>query len=533
MAFRGRASRDVAGLLLLVLLLVAVGTLVLAAGRDPWDPDETRYLQITREMLDRENPFLLTFDGEPYSDKPPLYFWAMAPLVAVLGPTSALAGMLPALLAFLLLPVAVARLGRNLDLDVVTGRWGGFLAVTMFLPALVAGGCRMDLPFTLLIVLALAELGRLANHRTRTALPFWVLTGLAVLTKGPLAIILPLLAAAPLLRDHRLRRRLFSLRSVAAGVAVVAVWLVPAAIAGGREWFMDAVVHQSAGRAVASFAHREPWWYHLGTVPLGLIPWSFAVLAALTRLATQRHALAGAGRLLLHFPVATILLLSAISGKTLLYPLPLYPVVALAAAWWILDDPGAPSRRLVLGLAGALGLLLAAGHLLVLAPHRDLALEGFARWAPAIGMAIPSLAALALAGAGAGLAAARAAALVVPLFIALVLPAIGPGMNRLLSLRPFAEAYLDLAPDEPKGYAYAKIQPGFILFTGRPFVRLDRPSQLWHAVDAGHAVAIEQKTFRRLPAHVRARLPVRARVPYRHTEILIVRSPAGPGTPGK
>ncbi len=526
MSLPHRGSRDVAGVLLVVLLLVVVGTVTLAVNRDPWDPDETRYLEITHEMLERGNPFLLTFNGEPYSDKPPLYFWAMAPLVALLGPDSALAGMLPALFAFLLLPMAIARLARSVELDVVTGRWGALIGVTMLLPAVVAGGCRMDLPFAVILVLALSELGCLVSGRRRSAVGFWLLVGVGILTKGPLALILPLAGAAPLLRDRAFRHRLFMPTAVGAGLVVVAVWLVPAALLGGKAWFLDAVVHQSAGRAVASFAHREPWWYHLATVPLGLIPWSFVVLGAITRLTTQRHALAGAGRLLLYFPVATMLLLSVISGKTLLYPLPLYPVVALAAAWWILDDPGAPSRRLVLGLAGLLGLGLAAAHLLFLAPHRDLALHGLARWAPAAGLALPSLAALILAAVGAGLAAVRAAALIVPMFTALVLPAIGPGMNRLLSLRPFAEAYTSIAPGEARGYAFAKVQPGYVLFTGRPFTLLERPSQLRHTIAAGRAVAIERKTFSRLPAHVRSALPVRARIPYRHTEILILAPPA-------
>ncbi len=518
-------SHRVAGVLTAALLLTVCGLAILTAERTPWDPDEARYLQVTHEMIERGNPFLLTFNGKPYSDKPPLYFWVMMPFVALLGPESALAGMAPALLSFLLLPWAVSVLARSLDLDVMTGRWGGLLATTSLLPALLAGGCRMDLTFSLLAVLALAALARAISGRARTSRAFWLLVGLAILTKGPLGLLLPLLAAFPLLGDRSARRRVLAPSSVLLGLAVVGAWLIPATAFGGTSWFMDAVVHQSAGRAVDSFAHREPWWYHLATIPAGLIPWSFVILAALTRLAGQRHMLGGAGRLLLYFPVATILLLSAVSGKTLLYPLPLYPVAALAGAWWLLDDPDAPSRRTAVVLAGGLGLLLAAAHAFFLAPHPDIGLSGAARWIPAAAVAAPSLFAILAGIAGAGLAAVRAVALTVPLFIASCVTLIGPGMNGLLSLKPFGQAYESASPAGVSGgFAYGKLQPGFLLFTGRPFTVLETPSELLATARSGAVIAVERKTFLRLPDPVRKELDPVTQVPYRHSAILIVRA---------
>lgn len=518
-------SHRVSAVLTAALLLTVCGLAILTAERSPWDPDETRYLQVAHEMIERGNPFLLTFNGEAYSDKPPLFFWVMIPFVALLGPKSALAGMAPALLSFLLLPWAISVLARSLDLDVMTGRWGGLLATTSLLPALLAGGCRMDLSFSLLIVLALAALARAISGRARTSRAFWVLVGLAVLAKGPLGLLLPLLAAIPLLRDRSARRRVLAPSSVLLGLAVIGAWLIPATAFGGTSWFMDAVVHQSAGRAVDSFAHQEPWWYHLATVPAGLIPWSFVLLAALTRLAGQRHMLAGVGRLLIYFPVVTIVLLSAISGKTLLYPLPLYPVAALAGAWWLLDDPDAPSRRTAVVLAGCLGLLLAAAYAFFLAPHRDIGLSGAARWIPAAAVAAPSLFAILAGIAGAGLAAVRAVALVVPLFIASCVTLIGPGMNGLLSLKPFGQAYEPNSPaGASHGFAYAKLQPGFLLFTGRPFRLLETPEELLAAANSGAVIAVERKTFLRLPNPVREELESMTQVSYRHSAILVVRA---------
>src|SRR5262249_46809437 len=40
-----------------------------------FEPDESRYAQIPREMLQRGDPIVPTLQGEPYLDKPPLFYW--------------------------------------------------------------------------------------------------------------------------------------------------------------------------------------------------------------------------------------------------------------------------------------------------------------------------------------------------------------------------------------------------------------------------------------------------------------------------
>jgi len=517
--------RSPSSLLVAAVLLVSLAVTVLAARRAPWDPDETRYLQVTHEMLERGNPFLLTFGGEPYSDKPPLFFWLLAPAVALLGPRSAVAGILPSLLAYLLLPVALARLGRAMSLAPFTASWGALLTATALLPALLAGGCRMDLLFTLLVTVALAHLVRALDGERAAGRRFWLWTGLAVLAKGPLAVALPLLAAAPaLLHDRGARRAVLAPSAWLPGLGVIASWLVPAAIMGGREWLLATVVHQSAGRMVASFAHREPWWYHLATLPGTLLPWSPLVLVALIRLLTQPHALRGGPRVVVYFPVATVAFLSLLSGKTLLYPLPMFPAACLVTAHWLAERPPRLAGRLALAAGGLLGLALAAGLAFWVAPHPDFRLEGPARWMPAVAVAAPALAALVLALGELLEDATRALALVVPAFAVAALPVVGTGFDRLLSLEPLGEAYLAaMPPGQGEGVAYGRLQPGYLLFTGMRFRLVATPAALESELDAGRVVVGDARAFAGLPERVRATLETVAEIPYRHSRLLIVR----------
>ena len=64
------------------------------------------------------------------------------------------------------------------------------LALTALLPALLSGGCRMDLLFAVWCTLALERLVRLADHPVdkRSHLILWLWVALAVLTKGPLVL---------------------------------------------------------------------------------------------------------------------------------------------------------------------------------------------------------------------------------------------------------------------------------------------------------------------------------------------------------
>ena len=61
-----------------LFIILAVGTLLFLfnlGGRDLWEPDETRYAVVAREMVQRGNWILPHLNGDIYAEKPPLFFW--------------------------------------------------------------------------------------------------------------------------------------------------------------------------------------------------------------------------------------------------------------------------------------------------------------------------------------------------------------------------------------------------------------------------------------------------------------------------
>ncbi|NOZ79124.1 MAG: hypothetical protein GXP48_08095 [Acidobacteria bacterium] len=521
------------GFLGLVICLVIAGTLWASLSRDPWDPDETRYLEVTREMIRSGNPFFLRFNGDAYTDKPPLFFWTLAPFVLLFGADSAFAGMLPSLLAWLLLGLATRRIARAGRLPLGVIEWAPPMVMTALLPALLAGGCRMDMLFALWCALALERLVRLADPREAPRahhLYFWLWIALGIMTKGPLALVFPLLSLVFLGRNGWFTfKRVLRGWGPALALVIVGAWLGPAALTGGKAWLDTIVIHQSAGRIASSFAHQAPWWYHLATIPLTLMPWSLLVLAGMIAAFSRFQTLGAGARLIAVYPFAGLIFLSVLSGKTFLYPLPLFPAACIVAAWWLIGSPEHTAQRVVLGLSGTLPVVLGLGIIFIIGPMPDMALAPWQRLLAGGVLVLPVLASIMAVLLGRIKAATALLALTIPLFVFAGLPQIVPPFNRLLSLSPFAAPYAaaDTAPSKP-GLAYGRFEPGFVLYSDRPFTVLKTVPQLADALASGRAVAINIKTAHRIQRETGLRWAVAAVVPYRHTKILIIRRHSEP-----
>src|SRR4030042_1014783 len=62
-----------------ILLVFCSLLFILGIGRwDLWNPDEPRYAQVAKEMVDRGDWVLMHVNGNTYVDKPPLFFWLIA-----------------------------------------------------------------------------------------------------------------------------------------------------------------------------------------------------------------------------------------------------------------------------------------------------------------------------------------------------------------------------------------------------------------------------------------------------------------------
>src|SRR6478672_2938213 len=96
-----------------VAMAIALVVAPLVANAPLFDPDEGLHAAIAQEMVQRGDYVTPTFRGEPFLDKPILFFWAEAASLRLFGHNAA-AVRVPPLLFGLFGMVAVALLGRAL-----------------------------------------------------------------------------------------------------------------------------------------------------------------------------------------------------------------------------------------------------------------------------------------------------------------------------------------------------------------------------------------------------------------------------------
>jgi 4-amino-4-deoxy-L-arabinose transferase-like glycosyltransferase len=356
-----------------ILLLAAVLALGFDLGGYPlFDPDEGRNAEVAREMAQTNDYILPRLDGLPYLDKPVVYFAAAAAMMELLGPTET-AARLPAYLFTIATAVVIIWFARR--------RWGrdaGWLAavalVTMPLVLAYARTTIFDSALAFCTTLAI-----LAFWDDRPVLA-WAAIGLGAITKGPVAILVPLITLIPYsLITGRSLRRVFTLAGLGAFALVALPWFVAISIRI-PEFPHYVFVRETFERVTTTRFHRTaPFWYYLPIVPVAAFPWIVPALARWKNwrwawLARRVNAEAQDTILLVCWVVGPLLFFTLNQSKLPQYVLPLMPPFALAAA-----------RVLTRGAAHELGGGLGAGRRVyaVIAGILGVALVSLTLWLPA------------------------------------------------------------------------------------------------------------------------------------------------------
>ena len=324
-------------------LAVFAGALLLflagLPGRDLWHVDESRYAEVARVMAlpgaDRLVPHL---NGRVYPEKPPGFFWAVALAHGALGLDLPLAAKLPSVLGAALAVLAVFGVARRLYGPSASLAAALALACTMGLGGL-ARRAQLDAfltGFTTLAIWAWVE-GAFAARRPAARRACYAgaccLAGLGVLVKGPVALMVP---GAAILAQRLWQAGPRALRSpwlVAAPLLAllpVALWLAVATADAGRGYFDTIVLGRAIGHALGHKDKVRPFWFYLGVFPVGALPWTFLLPAAVLAFARWRRAAEqAADRFALAWLLVPLALFSVFPAKRNLYLTPVYPALAL------------------------------------------------------------------------------------------------------------------------------------------------------------------------------------------------------------
>ena len=303
-------------------------------------PDEGRYADIARSMLNAADWVTPRLNGIKYLEKPPLQYWATAGTFALFGVDEWTARLWPALTGFLgivLTAFAGFRLAPNspwlLTASAVAGCWGYFL-----------GAQFLTLDMGLTFFLTAAMLGFAMSRRADISLRAehgwmvltWAAMACAVLSKGIVGIVIPglvLLTYVAIERDGSLLRRLHWVPGLVVFGAILLPWFILVQ-ERNPEFFDFFFIREHFERYWLPQHHRPgPWWYFIPVLLVGLLPWTPSIPAACAR-AWRASAPPGfkLDRFLVIWAGVVIVFFSASHSKLPGYVLPAVPAILLLFA---------------------------------------------------------------------------------------------------------------------------------------------------------------------------------------------------------
>ena len=365
-------------------------------GPPLWDEDEPRNASCSLAMRHSGDWVVPTFNGRLRVEKPALVNWVHLAGFAVAGPNETGARLGSALLT-LGTCLLTWQIGTLLFRPEV-GMWAGIVMATCLWTGVTGRAATPDAPLAFFTTLALwlfargasANCGRLRDAPVRlprmVALGIGGVCGLAVLTKGPIGLVLPLVAFGGFAwwqtvidpgRQGTWLERLPSATAsawqgirplvIAAAAGIVAVpWYALVTVRTDGAWLHEFLLVHNLGRFAAPMEGHSgsAILYYPLVLLVGLFPWSMASgligRHALLTIGQQGETAAGM-RLMAAWIAAWLIPFSLAGTKLPGYIWPAYPAVACGIALFIADWIRSPSRSTDGWMRWAWGFLIVSG----------------------------------------------------------------------------------------------------------------------------------------------------------------------------
>ncbi len=342
-----------------ILLVFCSVLFILGVGRwDLWNPDEPRYAQVAKEMVERGDWILMHVNGNAYVDKPPFFFWLIALSSFLWQGFTSFSVRFPSAFLSTLTVLLTFFLGKKLY-DSRIGFLSAVVLATSFEFAYLSTRANIDATLTFFTTASLlcfiqwykysspppASLPqeekqggrensvRSGNRRNLLIYGFYIGMAFATLAKGPVGFILPLLVSLVYLsvqKDWKAMKRMRLLTGMLLLIVIVLSWYLPAVLKGGQTFLNETLLHQTIVRFAKGTSHVRPIYYYFANFPVDFLPWFLFLPGAIAYgLSKRREGISKDFLFLLVWFVVIFLFFSFSKGKRAIYLLPLYPAASL------------------------------------------------------------------------------------------------------------------------------------------------------------------------------------------------------------
>ena len=272
-------------------LIVAIAALLFIPGLGAvhlFDWDEINFAEIAREMLVTGDWLQPRIDYLPFHEKPPLFIWFQAISMSVFG-VNEFAARLPNAFCGILTLLVLFRIGTRLKNETFGALWT-LAYIGSILPHLYFRSGIIDPWFNLFIFLGLDQFIQLVSAErkrgAKQASLSGLFLGLAVMTKGPVGVLVPGITIAIFWVLNKFRSIVHWRSIITVSVTVLAtisIWAVVDYAKNGPEFMIGFFWRQVAMLTTEDAGHGGFFGYHFVVLLIGCFPASLFAIQEMIR----------------------------------------------------------------------------------------------------------------------------------------------------------------------------------------------------------------------------------------------------------
>jgi len=306
-------------------------------------PDEVFYVQTAKEMLANNTWMTPILFDSPQFEKPVFIYWLLRSAFLIFGINSFSVRFFPALFGFIGI-ITVYFFAKLLFKEEKKAFLSSLVLLSSCLYIGLARTVFTDMVFSVFILLSLFSFycGYLDQRRKGLGiLFFFIFSALAVLTKGPLGLIIPLAIIVVFLILARRIKFIFckyTLWGLVIFSAIALPWYILMTVKYGNGFIHEFFYNDHYRRLIVAEHRRHDTWYFYPLTTLGcMFPWSFFVITALFYFFRSKNLTNTSNLFLACWIVVTFFIFQIARSKLTSYIFPLFGGLAIISGGFIYD----------------------------------------------------------------------------------------------------------------------------------------------------------------------------------------------------
>lgn len=320
------------GIFILFTLIAAFLFLHLDGGRPFATPDEARYVEIPREMVEKNDFITPRLNAMKYFEKPPLFYWVQAAVQKCFGMSEGV--MRVSIAAFALMGIALIFYFSNRFFSTRIAIFSAIILSTSILYYALSRLIILDMPFTAFVTGAFVSFycAMALKNRRLWFYAFSAFCALGILTKG--IVILVLVGPVVLIwltmnGQWKNLRPFYPFSSLLIFLLITVPWHALAALKNPDFLYKYFYVEHFLRYTTTIHARYQPLWFFIPIIILGLTPWLFTIIDGTLRLKLEGKKLSS---YLMLWCLWILFFFSFSKSKLIPYILPSVPPLSIIGA---------------------------------------------------------------------------------------------------------------------------------------------------------------------------------------------------------